>query len=113
MLCQSIVSAVLSSAASAAVSSAAETLAARGLQPEVIVVDPPRKGMDERAVAAVAAMRPQRVVYVSCDPATLARDILRFAALGYALKAVTAVDMFPRTSHVECAAVMAKNRHGA
>ena len=87
---------------------AAETLAARGLQPEVIVVDPPRKGMDERAVAAVAAMRPQRVVYVSCDPATLARDILRFAALGYALKAVTAVDMFPRTSHVETVCLLSK-----
>ena len=59
------------------------------------------KGMDERAVAAVTTMQPRRVVYVSCNPATLARDILRFAELGYELKAVTAVDMFPRTCHVE------------
>ena len=87
---------------------AAEMLSARGLQPEVIVVDPPRKGMDARAVAAVAAMQPQRMVYVSCNPATLARDVLRFAELGYELKAVTAVDMFPRTCHVESVAVMEK-----
>ena len=87
---------------------AAETLSARGLQPEVIVVDPPRKGMDERAVAAVAAMQPQRVVYVSCNPATLARDILRFAELGYELKAVTAVDMFPRTCHVETVVLLSR-----
>lgn len=80
---------------------AARQLARRGLRPEVIVVDPPRKGMEEAAIAAVASMAPERVVYVSCNPATLARDILRFNALGYALQAATAVDMFPRTCHVE------------
>ena len=80
---------------------AAKTLAERGLSPTVVVVDPPRKGMDEAAIAAVASMRPERVVYVSCDPATLARDILRFNAHGYALEQATAVDMFPRTCHCE------------
>ena len=80
---------------------AAQTLAARGLKPKVVVVDPPRKGMQEAAVTAVASMQPERVVYVSCNPATLARDILRFNSLGYVLEKVTAVDMFPRTSHVE------------
>ena len=80
---------------------AAQKLAERDLRPDVIVVDPPRKGMSEEAVRAVCSMDPQRVVYVSCDPATLARDILRFTELGYTLREATAVDMFPRTSHVE------------
>ena len=80
---------------------AARELAERKLCPDVIVVDPPRKGMDEAAIRAVSSMGPERVVYVSCDPATLSRDILRFAEFGYALREVTAVDMFPRTCHVE------------
>ena len=80
---------------------AAQKLSARDLRPDVIVVDPPRKGMSEEAVRAVCSMSPERVVYVSCDPATLARDILRFTELGYTLREATAVDMFPRTSHVE------------
>lgn len=87
---------------------AAEELAARGLTPEVIVVDPPRKGMDERAIAACATMQPQRLVYVSCNPSTLARDILRFNTHGYTLKKATAVDMFPRTCHVECVCLLSK-----
>jgi 23S rRNA (uracil1939-C5)-methyltransferase len=80
---------------------AAQTLAARGLKPQVVVVDPPRKGMSEAVVSAVASMQPERVVYVSCNPSTLARDILRFQSLGYAPETITAVDMFPRTSHCE------------
>ena len=88
---------------------AAKALAQRGLRPEVVVVDPPRKGMEEAAIAAVASMQPQRVVYVSCNPATLARDILRFNAAGYTLQEATAVDMFPGTSHVETVVLMTKN----
>ena len=88
---------------------AAQTLAARGLKPKVVVVDPPRKGMQEAAVTAVASMQPERVVYVSCNPATLARDILRFNSLGYVLDKVTAVDMFPRTSHVETVVLLTRN----
>lgn len=80
---------------------AAQKLADRGLRPTVVVVDPPRKGMREDAVAAVASMQPERIVYVSCEPSTLARDILRFQELGYSLKAATAYDLFPRTKHVE------------
>ena len=80
---------------------AAKALAARGLRPRIVVVDPPRKGMSEEAVKAVASMAPERIVYVSCGPETLARDILRFQELGYALQEATAVDMFPRTCHVE------------
>ena len=87
---------------------AAQKLAARDLRPDVIVVDPPRKGMSEEAVRAVCSMGPQRVVYVSCDPATLARDILRFTELGYTLREATAVDMFPRTSHIETVVLMSQ-----
>ena len=64
--------------------------------------------MSAEAVAAVASMQPGRVVYVSCDPATLARDILRFTEYGYELKKITAVDMFPRTCHVETVVLLSK-----
>ena len=87
---------------------ASEQFAARGLHPDVIVVDPPRKGMDERAIAAAASMQPERIVYVSCNPATLARDVLRLSEYGYVLKSATAVDMFPRTAHVETVVLLSK-----
>ena len=87
---------------------AAKSLAERGLKPEVVIVDPPRKGMFPDAIEALASMQPERVVYVSCNPATLARDILRFNEYGYSLKEVTAVDMFPRTAHVETVALLSK-----
>lgn len=89
---------------------AARELAARNLHPEIIVVDPPRKGMSEEAVSAVSSMTPERIVYVSCNPATLARDILRFNTFGYELKKATAVDMFPKTSHVESVVLLAKSK---
>lgn len=88
---------------------AAEELAARNLRPGVIVVDPPRKGMDEAAVKAVASMQPERIVYVSCDCATLARDILRFTQLGYTFSKACAVDMFPRTCHIETVALLVRS----
>ena len=87
---------------------AAQELAVRGLKPDTVVVDPPRKGMDEAAVQAVCSMLPERIVYVSCDPATLARDLFRFTSLGYSLREVTAVDMFPRTRHVETVVLMSR-----
>jgi 23S rRNA (uracil-5-)-methyltransferase RumA len=87
---------------------AAKTLAARGLRPEVVVVDPPRKGMQEAAIASVASMSPARIVYVSCEPSTLARDILRFNSYGYALRSAEAYDLFPRTKHVETAALLVR-----
>ncbi len=79
----------------------AEMYAKEGIKPDCIVVDPPRKGMDETAIRSVASICPPDIVYVSCNPATLARDILRFNSLGYELKDACAVDMFPRTCHVE------------
>ncbi len=82
-------------------SKAAKTLEAEGICPDVVVLDPPRKGCDESLIETVANMNPDRVVYVSCDPATLARDVKRFALSGYVCKKAQAVDMFPRTAHVE------------
>ncbi len=75
--------------------------AAERLHPDVVTVDPPRKGLTEDVVQSIASMKPRRVVYVSCDPATLARDVRRFADLGYAAVRAAAVDMFPRADHVE------------
>ncbi|WP_297213999.1 23S rRNA (uracil(1939)-C(5))-methyltransferase RlmD [uncultured Flavonifractor sp.] len=80
---------------------AARRLAAEGVKPAVVCVDPPRKGLAEDVVDTVAAMAPRRVVYVSCDPGTLGRDVKRFAGRGYALTRAAAVDLFPRTAHVE------------
>lgn len=86
----------------------AAKLAREQLRPDVVVVDPPRKGVSEDVIAAVAKMSPDRVVYVSCDCATLARDVKRFTQVGYELKTATAVDMFPRTCHIETAAMLEK-----
>lgn len=80
---------------------AARLLSERGIRPDAIVVDPPRKGMSEEALRQVAKMQPKRIAYVSCDPATLARDLKRLTELGYAPQKATAVDMFPKTAHVE------------
>ena len=88
---------------------AARQLAREGVRPDVICVDPPRKGLAEDVVATIAEMAPRRVVYVSCDPATLGRDVKRFAALGYKLDTATAVDLFPRTVHVETAARLVRD----
>jgi len=72
--------------------------------PDVVVVDPPRAGLHPRVVARIAELTPRRVVYVSCHPGTLARDLKDFAALGYPLAEVTPVDLFPHTPHIECVA---------
>ena len=80
---------------------AAAEFARRGIRPQVIVVDPPRRGLDESVISHAAGMQPERIVYVSCDPGTLARDLASFARQGYTPAAGIAVDMFPRTSHVE------------
>ena len=80
---------------------AAARLESEGVRPDVVVLDPPRKGCGEELVRTIGKMAPKRVVYVSCDPATLARDLKTFAEIGYETKEVTPVDMFPRTAHVE------------
>lgn len=80
---------------------AALRLEAQGVRPDVVVVDPPRKGLNADAIEAIAKMSPRRLVYVSCDPATLARDIALLKPHGYGLKSTQAFDLFPRCAHVE------------
>lgn len=87
---------------------AAGLLRKRGIRPDVVVLDPPRKGCGEDLIDTVASMAPQRIVYVSCDPATLARDIRLFALRRFKTIEVTPVDMFPRTAHVECVVLMSR-----
>ncbi len=89
---------------------AAKTLYDEGVRPDVVVLDPPRKGCSREVIETVADMNPDRVVYVSCDPATLARDLAGFAGLGYETKEATAVDMFPRTTHVETVVLLSQRR---
>lgn len=86
----------------------AEELRQRGLRPDVICVDPPRKGLAPDVVEAAASMTPGRIVYVSCDPATLARDVARFAPLGYCPVRACAVDLFSGTAHVETVCLLSK-----
>ena len=87
---------------------AAAQLAAEGLHPDVVMLDPPRKGCDEATLSAVVRMAPRRVVYVSCDPETLARDVAIFARHGYKAKGFTPVDLFPQTCHVETVVLLSK-----
>ena len=89
---------------------AAEKLLAEGKRPEVIVLDPPRKGCSEQTIKAAAGMAPDRIVYVSCDPATLARDCAVFKELGYEVEEATPVDLFPRTAHVETVVLLSHKK---
>lgn len=86
----------------------AAELRQRGLRPDVICVDPPRKGLAPDVVEAAASMEPERIVYVSCDPATLARDAARFAPLGYRPVRACAVDLFHGTAHIETVCLLSK-----
>ena len=86
---------------------AAEKLAKEKIVADVVILDPPRKGCTPELIETVSkSFAPERVVYVSCDPATLARDIKIFAEYGYTLQEYTPVDLFPRTSHVESVALL-------
>ncbi len=77
-----------------------------GHRADIIILDPPRRGCDAAVLEAVASAKPRRLVYVSCNHITLARDLRRLCDLGFAVKEVQPVDMFPQTAHVECVAVM-------
>lgn len=81
-----------------------------GERADVVVLDPPRKGCEESLVRTVAAMRPEKVVYVSCNPSTLARDVRLFGELGYGLDMAVPVDQFPGTGHVECVGLMSRQK---
>lgn len=88
----------------------AEILANQNIKPDVVIVDPPRKGCDKDLLNCIAnRFNPERIVYVSCDPATLARDCNILQGLGYKLVEYTPVDLFPRTCHVETVALLQKS----
>ena len=79
-------------------------------QPDVVILDPPRSGTTPRFIEAAARMAPERIVYVSCSPDTLARDLKLFRSRGYRAKEAQGIDLFPYTNHVECIALMTKER---
>lgn len=81
----------------------------QGITPDVIVVDPPRKGCDPRLLETILQMQPEKVVYVSCNPSTLARDLQVLEEGGYRTVEVQPVDMFPHTVHVECCSLLVRN----
>lgn len=85
-----------------------KTTARQGLHPDVVFLDPPRAGSTPECIAAVAQMAPRRVVYVSCDPETLARDVALFARQGYRAQRFVPVDLFPHTAHIETVALLTK-----
>ena len=87
---------------------AALELEAQGIQADVVVVDPPRKGLNADTIEALARFSPRRIVYVSCDPATLARDVALLKERGYRLADALAADLFPRCAHVESIVVLTK-----
>ena len=79
-------------------------------RPDVIVVDPPRKGCDQKCLETMLLMAPERIVYVSCDPATLARDLRFLCDGGYELKKVRGVDQFGQTRHVETVVMLSHKK---
>ena len=87
---------------------ASQILAERGLRPDVIVLDPPRKGCDNDTLQAVVRMAPSRIIMVSCNPATMARDAAILREMGYDLQCYRPVDLFPRTSHCETVVLLSK-----
>ena len=82
-----------------------------GIRPDVVVLDPPRAGCERPVLDAILAVRPKRVVYVSCGPASLARDAAIFCEGGYKIRQVQPVDMFPHTSHVESVGIDVKEKN--
>lgn len=87
---------------------AVKILKDKNIQPDAVILDPPRKGCDKEVLSFVAEMNPKKIVYVSCDVSTQARDCAILKELGYETKEVTPVDMFPRTAHTESVALLIK-----
>lgn len=86
----------------------AEEVAEKFAESDVVIIDPPRKGCDEKLIYSIAKTAPKKVVYVSCNPATLARDLKIFSSLGYFAKTLYPYDMFPKTAHVETVVLLSK-----
>jgi 23S rRNA (uracil1939-C5)-methyltransferase len=75
---------------------------------DVVIIDPPRKGCDKSLLDTISEISPDKIIYVSCNPATLARDLKILSGYGFETKIVQPVDMFPRTAHVECVVLMSR-----
>ena len=86
----------------------AETQLGRKIMPDVVILDPPRGGCDERLIRFVSSLSPKRIVYISCNPRTLARDVAVFRTLGFDTDTVYPVDLFPMTGHVESLVCLTK-----
>ncbi|MDY5626681.1 MAG: 23S rRNA (uracil-5-)-methyltransferase RumA, partial [Clostridia bacterium] len=84
------------------------TLLKKGLKPDAIILDPPRKGCDRSLIETAAGTRAKKIVYISCKPSTLARDLKLFDGLGYKTVKIQPVDMFPGTAHVESVVLMSR-----
>ena len=81
-----------------------------GLKPDVLIVDPPRKGLDETLIDAAGKMAPAKIIYISCNQATLVRDLQRFAQAGYHVaKPIQPVDQFPQTPHIESVTLLERD----
>ena len=89
---------------------AALALEGQGVRPDVITVDPPRKGLSADAIQAISRMNPRRLVYISCDPATLARDVALLKENGFRLQSAQAADLFPRCAHVETVVTLSRKK---
>lgn len=89
-------------------SDAVKMLRDKNIKPDVVLLDPPRKGCAGEVLSCVAEMNPEKIVYISCDVSTQARDCAVLSKLGYVTLEATPIDMFPRTAHVECVALLAK-----
>ena len=89
---------------------AALDLERKGIRADVAVVDPPRKGLNADCIEALARMAPRKIVYVSCDPATLARDVALLRERGYVLKTAMAADLFPRCAHIETVVLLSREK---
>lgn len=87
---------------------AAAKLALKGIKPDIVILDPPRKGCDSSAIDAVSKMSPDKIIMISCNPATAARDCALFEQKGYVTRKVQPFDLFPRTVHVECVVLMSR-----
>lgn len=92
---------------------AAKTLESEGIHPDTVILDPPRKGCERSLLETVVKMDPERIVYVSCDPATLARDLAILEENGYKTQTAIPFDLFPRTVHIECCALLCRAEHSS
>ena len=84
---------------------AEDVLPQLNIRPDIVIVDPPRAGLDKKALDAILTLNPKTLAYISCDPSTLARDAARLIAGGYTLLEVTPFDLFPQTYHIECISI--------